>query len=1118
MDTAGTDPAQTLGRLIRERRHASGLTQRQLADAAGVSLGGVRDLEQGLTSRPRRPTVERVVGVLCPAPDQAAALLTAVDALAAPPQRAPAASGPVAPGSTARRVPAGRPGPYAYRDDGLYLQILGPLAARRDGVPVTLGSATQQAILGLLAVSPNTSVHRDRICDAVWGSEPPSTAVTMIQSHVSRLRRLLGPGCREPAHDSLLVCTAAGYRLHIAGHQLDLTHFLTLAKGARAARDAGELVAAATAYEQALALWRGEPLQDVEILRRHPAVIGLARQRDSVLIEFAEVAAQLGWHDRVLGPLEELTSREPFSERAHACLMIALAGQGEQAAALELFTRVRQRLADELGLPPGPELDSAQQRVLRQQIAIAPSLEAASRPVSAPVCQLPPAVADFTGRELEVAQLAELLQADEPWLSVPVAMISGLPGAGKTTLALHVAHKIRAAFPDGQLWAQLDGATQHPRQPHAVLGELLRALGMPGSAIPETTAERASLYRSRLAGRRVLVLADDAASAAQVRPLLPGTGESAMLITSRTALAGPAGSQIIHLDPLSQAEAIQLLARIVGSDRISAEPQAAHDLAAACGQLPLAVRIAGARLAARTSWPLSVLARKLAHERHRLDELEAGDMSVRASLTQSYQTLDEPAQQAFRLLALLGPADVAEWLIAALLGEPDAAQVVRQLTEKSLLTSVGTDGTGQPRYRLHDLLRDYAAERLAGEPQARQDAALTRAAGAWCQLAALAWAALPREPYFPPPRQAPAPDVVPEAVARQLTADPMAWFTAERLNLLAAVKRMCAGDGYQAAGQIGSSVASFLYLQGRGDDAERIWREVAAAAQRAGDAAGLAHARLRLIVAACDQGRHAQALPVTLQCAQVFDQLADQRALGTAIYWRSVCEYNLGYFDQACRSAARALQLARQERDTQAESLALRLLAISQANLPGQREVAARSAEQALALCQQLGQPVNQLEIQHSVAHVYNLIGQPQAALPLCIEGLRLAREIGVLTSEADWLGILGDTYLCLGRYREARDFLSMAVPIFREHFMGRFHALALLKLGYAYQGMEDFIAAVHSIQDSLVIFAELGLGHYAQRARDAIASCQNRQRPVAHPPWAGTGRPGPSAIPASAC
>src|SRR6204780_3132595 len=282
-----------------------------------------------------------------------------------------------------------------------------------------------------------------------------------------------------------------------------------------------------------------------------------------------------------------------------------------------------------------------------------PDVPAAS-PVTAParealpVSQLPPAVADFTGRVPQAAELAELLSHDRDRVAVPVAVITGLPGAGKTALALQVAHTLRPQFPDGQLWVPLDSATGHPRDPGEVLGELARALGAPGSAIPNSTAERASLYRSLLAGRRVLVLADDAATAAQVQPLLPGTGQCAVLVTSRSELAGPPGSRLVALDPLTPGESLQLLTKIVGQQRVTADPAAATELAAACGQLPLAVRIAGSRLAARASWPLSAFARKVTHARRRLDELQAGEMSVRASLTQSYHPLDEPARRAFR--------------------------------------------------------------------------------------------------------------------------------------------------------------------------------------------------------------------------------------------------------------------------------------------------------------------------------------------------------------------------------------------------------------------------------------------------------------------------------------
>jgi transcriptional regulator with XRE-family HTH domain/tetratricopeptide (TPR) repeat protein len=711
-----------------------------------------------------------------------------------------------------------------------------------------------------------------------------------------------------------------------------------------------------------------------------------------------------------------------------------------------------------------------------------------------PVCQLPPAVADFTGRDREVAELADLLGRDrDDRVGVPVAVIAGLPGAGKTALALQVAHVIRATFPDGQLWVPLEGATGRPRDPGEVLGELIRALGVPGAAIPASTAERASLYRSRLAGRQVLVLADDAASAAQVRPLLPGTGRSAVLITSRNDLAGPPGSRLVPLSPLSPAEAVQLLAKIVGP-RVAAEPAAAAELAAACGQLPLAVRIAGARLAARGSWQLSALARKITRARRRLDELQTGDMSVRASLSQSYDALDETGRRAFRRLALLDSAEFTEWQAAALLGVDDAAQVVGRLADSSLLTAAGLDAAGQARYRPHDLVRDYAAERLADELAGDRDAALSRVTHGWMQLAARADTGLPREPYFPEPDPPPSPGTVPESLGRDITAEPAAWFTAERLALLAVIDRCCATGQHAAAAQLACCLASYWHLQGRLDDAERSWQTITTAAERADDLAATARARLRLAAATCGQGRHAQASPLVDRCITAFAQLGDHRALAAAHYWRAVCRANLDDHAGARGSAQRAIELSEENRDRRAEALALRLLAIAQANLPEHRKHAVSSARQALKVAMQLGQPTSEQEIMHSVAHVYNLMGEYEEGLRVAQEGLARARGLSLQVAKGDWLGISADAYQGLGRYREAAQALLAALPIFRDHFMHRHHALCLIKLGYAYKSMGDGQAAARYLHQSIDMFSELELPRFQARAREALEACQTTQ------------------------
>ncbi len=718
---------------------------------------------------------------------------------------------------------------------------------------------------------------------------------------------------------------------------------------------------------------------------------------------------------------------------------------------------------------------------------------------AAPVpAQLPAVVADFTGRTAEVSQLAGILTpAAGP--GVPVAVICGLAGVGKTELALRAAHQLRPAFPDGQLWTQLDGASARPRDPADVIGELLRALGIPGSAIPEALAEKAALYRSRLVGRKVLVLADDAGSARQVEPLIPGTAGSAVIVTSRIQLAELHGARILPLDTLGLDDALVLLGRIAGRARLAAEPAEAETLVNACGRLPLAVRIAGARLAGRPAWPVSLMSRALADQRQRLDELTAGGLSVRASLALSYQSLDDRSRLALCLLSLLGPADVAGWVIAALLGLPDADGVVGRLTDSSLLTPAGPDRTGSPRYRLHDLLRDYAAERLAAEHSGEQEAAAGRVLAAWLQLACLADAGLPREPYFPPPDDGPVPgepvlSVVPARAAGQLTADPAGWFTAERRNLLSAVEAGCAAGRYQLAARLSARLASYQVLHSRLDDTGRMWRAVLAAAQTAGDRAMTAQAELRIAIALCGQGRHASAAPVIGRCIAAFGAQADPQGLAAARYWRADCEFNLGHYRRARRTELTVIRQARQLADPRIEFLALRLLAITQVNLPGCRDEVARTCAQALRAVRGLGQPAWELEAMRVAGHVAGLTGRYTDAADIYDQALELRQAVGVSFDEAGWLCVLADAHRGLGRYPEAVRAYLTALAIFRDGFQRRHLALGLLKLGSAYQAMGECASAVASIGESVQIFRELQLPHLEQRAIREIEKCRELQ------------------------
>jgi DNA-binding SARP family transcriptional activator len=696
---------EAAGPWFRDVRRGAGLTQRQLAERAGVSLGFVRDLEQGRFGHPRPELTERVAIALGLDHQEKQALVGS----------SPAARGrklvlPGEAGDAAGTDPAGR------RVAGLRVDVLGPLAVSGEGAAVVDLTGAPAALLGLLALHPNENVPRHSIVDALWGENPPRSAVGIVHTYVSRLRSVLGSA--QDLDGWFLVRDRIGYRLIVADGQLDLLLFRRLVKSARPALAAGNIEQACGYLEQALGLWRGEPLADIGVLQDHPAVVALAEERTAATLEYADAALSAGWHDRTLPHLRLLARRDSLDEAVHARLMLALAGAGRQAEALRTYQGLQRRLDEELGMLPGTVLRAAHAKVLHQEI---PSHAGSTEPESpaqpwVPVFHLPAAPADFTGRAAECERLIAVISRAGDRPGVPLAAISGLPGVGKTALALYVAHKVRAEFPDGQLWVQLSGASACPREVGDILGELLRALGVVESAIPADYSERAVCYRSRLAGRRALIIADDAATAAQVRPLIPGTAGCALLVTSRARLEGLDAAHLMPLDVMTPDDAVGLLARIVGSHRVAAEPRAAGELVQACGMLPLAVRIAATKLAARPSWPLAAMVRRITGRNGRLRELETGDLSVRASIATSYKSLPDHSRRAFSLLARLGPADFAEWVIGALLGEPDVADLIDELVGQSLLTPLGADSTGEPRYRLHDLLREYAAERLDDQP------------------------------------------------------------------------------------------------------------------------------------------------------------------------------------------------------------------------------------------------------------------------------------------------------------------------------------------------------------------------------------------------------------------
>ncbi|MEU6879426.1 BTAD domain-containing putative transcriptional regulator [Streptomyces sp. NPDC046712] len=630
------------------------------------------------------------------------------------------------------RVPEQRAPETGLHSEGdLRFGVLGPVRAWRGGEALPSGSPQQRALLAALLMRDGRTATAAELIDAIWGDEPPSQALAAVRTYASRLRKILAPG--------VLVSDAGGYAIRVPAGVVDLNVAQELAAEAEKLRAAGDRGEARSRLGKALALWDGEPLASVPGPYAETQRARLEEWRLQLLEARLDMDLEVGAHAEAVSELTALTAAHPLRERLRELLMLALYRSGRQAEALAVYADTRRLLADELGVDPCPELSRLQQRILQADTELArPVEESAPAPVVARPAQLPATVPDFTGRSSFVRELGDRLATAEGSV-MAVSALAGIGGVGKTTLAVHVAHEARPHFPDGQLYVDLQGAGARAAAPETVLGAFLRALGTPDSAIPDSLEERAALYRSTLDGRRILVLLDNARDAAQIRPLLPGTAGCAALVTSRIRMVDLAGAHLVDLDVMSPEEALQLFTRIVGTERVSAEREAALDVVAACGFLPLAIRIAASRLAARRTWTVAVLAAKLADERRRLDELQAGDLAVKATFELGYGQLEPAQARAFRLLGLADGPDISLAAASAVLDLPlhDTEDLLEALVDTSLLESAAPG-----RYRYHDLVRLYAracAERDE-QPPVERERALSRLLDFYLSTAARVYA------------------------------------------------------------------------------------------------------------------------------------------------------------------------------------------------------------------------------------------------------------------------------------------------------------------------------------------------------------------------------------------
>ncbi|SDZ54978.1 DNA-binding transcriptional activator of the SARP family [Saccharopolyspora shandongensis] len=1022
-----------LGGLVRGFRKRAGLTQLQVAEQAGLSAAGLRDVEQGRVVRPRVSTLRRLAEVLALSRIELEELI---------------------------REAGGEGG------SGLRVEVLGPLKVAVNGESVDPGSETQRVLLGLLALSPNAPVARDSLIEAVWGERSVAGSADLLQSRVSRLRRRLQADSDETP---VLVADRGGYQLSVAEVQHDLMVFRRLVAGARQAREAAE---ARGLFADAVALWRGEPLEGLGSLQAHPLITSLTREYHAVLVEYAAVAAELGHHREVLPHLQRVADADPLHEAVHAALMIALAGSGQQAAALNVFDSLRRRLAGELGADPGPELSAACQRVLRQEV---------SRPEFTPVSahrQLPPDIGEFTGREAELRALHEdLPQAGGS--AVKIVLIEGMGGVGKTRLAVHAAHRLLATgrFSDCQLYVDLRGhADQPPADPAAVLASFLRLLGVPDDHIPSRVDERMMLFRDRLYDKKALVLLDNASSEDQVTPLLPSGPENVVLVTSRCTLALD-GARTMPLDVFTPEEAEGMLAKAVGRGRVEVDPAAARSLVELCGRLPLAVALAARRLQSRRMWTVSDLAARLEESDDRLHELVAGNRRLRTVFDLSYQALEQDERRLFRLLGLHPGDEFTADAAAALAGitATEARILLDRLVDEHLANVVT-----RHRYRLHDLLAEYGRGLVREEePEAERSAAITRVLDFYLHSTACATRLL--QPHQPEVSLVGSePEHRPALSTRE---DARSWLDSERACLIAAV-RLAAARGWPThAWQLTRSLREYLYLYGYGHDHDwvRTHEAALAAAIAAQDAAGEAMTRADLAATYLELGRGAEARE-HLYRALEFHRRTGDRALETStLESLGVVCFRLGEFDEALQHLRKGASLCA-GRDPYREGVLRSNLGNALA-AKGFLHEALASLQTGLELSRQAGNIDGESSALADIGDAHRRLGDHEAALEYLHRALELAADHGLTPKVAYANHRLGKAYRELGCYSEATANLQAARQIVAKVGGPAAESEVLVDLGAAHRDVGDFARAGVLLDQGLSLATDRG-----ERYQQALA------------------------------
>jgi DNA-binding SARP family transcriptional activator len=901
-------------------------------------------------------------------------------------------------------------------------RLLGPLEVRdAAGAVLQIPTGRLRTLLARLLLRADSSVATEDLIDAVWGDQPPREPLAALQVMVLRLRRALGP-----AAGSRLRTAPPGYRFDVMPSELDLRRFEELLQWGSAALDTQDWTTARDLLGRALACWRGDALADV---RTGTAMQGyldtLAALRLRTQRQLVEARLHLGQHGELVDEITALVESHPFDEQLRAQLMLALHGCGRRAEALEAFRSARRTLVDELGIEPGTELRELHQALLADDpyppgkssdgataVSPVPAADAATGRVLP--AQLPTRVPDFTGRSQEAGQLEEqLTKATGAWPSGPVVLsaIDGTGGIGKTSLAVHVAHQVTGLFPDGQLHADLHGSGGRPAEPGEVLARFLRGLGVPPERVPADPEERGALYRTTLASRQVLVLLDNVRDAAQVRPLLPGAGGSAVLITSRSTLPGLDGAFRITLGFLDVDDSLDLFTRIVGHDVVAAEPDAVRAVLQICSGLPLAIRIAASRLAAGLDRSVQELAERLTDERLRLDELAVEDRAIRATFAVSYHGLPADQARAFRLLAVSEGSSVTLPAAAAQLALP------RDVTQQLLDALVGIHLLHSPtpgRYRFHDLLRLFAAEcAQADETSAAQDAALHRQLRWYLHSSAAASRCI-----NPSRRHVTLDAPGPEWEPLNFTGfdEALAWCEAERTNLAAAVAQAARTGRHEIGWKLPITMWDLFHLRRWQEDGIRCNESALASAEALHDRKAEAWVLNCLSSAYQAAGRLSDAADCLDRALAIRGRLGDLQGQGSSLLNLGYVRTEMGRSAEAIGALEQALGIFRELGVRAGEAVARTNLGVAFQTL-GDYPAALEHHQQALAIALETADQFHAGRALTNLADTLFQLGSLEEAADHATRGLETTRVTGNQVDEGIALDILGRVHAAQGRW-----------------------------------------------------------------------------------------------------